>query len=126
MPFGNRTGPCGAGPMTGRAAGYCAGYGVPGHTNPVPGRGFGRGGPGRGWGRGFGRGRGRVRGFGWDPSVWGGPYGSDPAAYVLPDALSYRPEDEMTALKDQAKYFEKALEDIKKRIQEMEGGTTVD
>ena len=28
------------GPMTGRAAGYCAGYSVPGYMNPVVGRAF--------------------------------------------------------------------------------------
>jgi len=82
MPFGDGTGPAGAGPMTGRAVGFCAGYPVPGYMNPVAGRGgfygagygmpygggvdpqlrrgfgFGRGfGRGRGWGRGRGRGR---------------------------------------------------------------------
>ncbi|HXL02849.1 MAG TPA: DUF5320 domain-containing protein, partial [Candidatus Atribacteria bacterium] len=58
MPGGDRTGPWGLGPMTGRAAGYCAGYSVPGYMNPIPGRGWGAG-FGRGWGRGyFGRGRG--------------------------------------------------------------------
>jgi len=30
MPGGDGTGPAGMGPMTGRAAGYCAGYPVPG------------------------------------------------------------------------------------------------
>ena len=89
MPFGDRTGPAGMGPMTGRAAGFCAGYPVPGYMNPVMGRagfygsglpavrpygtglysratpwfrrgfGFGRG-FGWGWGRGRGRGRGRF------------------------------------------------------------------
>ena len=39
MPRGDGTGPGGMGPMTGRAAGYCAGYSVPGYMNPVPGRG---------------------------------------------------------------------------------------
>ena len=34
MPGGDRTGPAGMGPMTGRAAGYCAGYPVPGYMNP--------------------------------------------------------------------------------------------
>jgi hypothetical protein len=48
MPGGDRTGPAGFGPMTGRAAGYCAGYPVPGYMNPIPGRGN--------WGRGGGRG----------------------------------------------------------------------
>jgi len=60
MPFGDGTGPRGAGPMTGRRAGYCAGYGQPGLAHPVPGRGwlgFGWRGRGRGWGRGRGFGR---------------------------------------------------------------------
>ena len=40
MPGGDGTGPGGMGPMTGRAAGYCAGYPVPGYMNPIPGGGF--------------------------------------------------------------------------------------
>jgi len=40
MPRGDGTGPAGMGPMTGRAAGYCAGYPVPGYVNPIPGPGF--------------------------------------------------------------------------------------
>lgn len=39
MPGGDGTGPAGLGPMTGRAAGYCAGYPVPGFMNPIIGRG---------------------------------------------------------------------------------------
>ena len=38
MPRGDRTGPTGLGPMTGRAAGFCAGYPVPGYINPAIGR----------------------------------------------------------------------------------------
>lgn len=52
MPRGDRMGSAGMGPMSGRAAGHCAGFDGPGFANP---------GPGRGRGRGFGRGRG---GFG--------------------------------------------------------------
>lgn len=37
MPFGDRTGPRGQGPMSGRSAGYCAGYDVPGYVNWGPG-----------------------------------------------------------------------------------------
>ena len=37
MPAGDGTGPLGFGPMTGRAAGYCAGYPVPGYANVIPG-----------------------------------------------------------------------------------------
>jgi hypothetical protein len=120
MPLGDRTGPWGFGPMTGRAAGYCAGYSGPGYVNPVPGRGFGRGGWGRGWGRGFGGGRGWGRGFGWGPYSFGAPYGPHAPAYVPAYAPSYGPEDEVTALKDQAKYFEEALQEVKKRIEEIE------
>ena len=56
MPRGDRTGPQGEGPMTGRQLGYGAGYDSPGYTK----------GSGRNWGRGFfGRGRGFFgRGFG--------------------------------------------------------------
>ena len=38
MPRGKGTGPAGLGPMTGRAAGYCAGYSMPGYMNPYGGR----------------------------------------------------------------------------------------
>ena len=38
MPRGDGTGPGGMGPMTGRGAGYCAGYSVPGYMNPYGGR----------------------------------------------------------------------------------------
>ncbi len=57
MPRGDRTGPTGQGPRTGRAAGFCAGYDVAGCDNPEPRRGAGMG-RGRGWGRGRGMGRG--------------------------------------------------------------------
>ena len=64
MPGGDRTGPMGAGPQTGRGMGICAGFFGPGYANPS--RGIGRmmrG--GRGMGRGMGRGRGGSgRGFG--------------------------------------------------------------
>ena len=46
MPGGDGTGPMGMGPMTGRAAGYCAGYPMPGFMNAIPGRGIGGRGPG--------------------------------------------------------------------------------
>ena len=71
MPRGDRTGPAGMGPMTGRAAGYCAGYPVPGYMNPVGGRGY--------WGRGPGGGRGRRNWFyatglpGWARTAYGWP-----------------------------------------------------
>jgi len=42
MPGGDRTGPRGLGPRTGRAAGFCAGYYMPGFDNPFPGGRFRR------------------------------------------------------------------------------------
>lgn len=67
MPRGDRTGPMGQGPVTGRGLGYCSGM----DRIPVRGCGFGRGygfgrgkgrgpGPGPGPGQGQGQGRGRV------------------------------------------------------------------
>ena len=52
MPYGDRTGPEGKGPRTGRAMGFCAGYDRPGSCTG--------GGRGMGRGRGFGFGRGRF------------------------------------------------------------------
>jgi hypothetical protein len=65
MPRGDRTGPAGMGPRSGRAAGYCRGFDAPGHANPGLVRGgvsgFGPGVGGRRRRRGFG---GRGRGLG--------------------------------------------------------------
>jgi len=81
MPLGDRTGPWGLGPMTGRGLGYCAGFPVPGYMNPGPGLWFGRGfGFGKGFGRGYGFGRGRGWGRGLFGRFWGYPY---------PPAMSY-------------------------------------
>ncbi len=64
MPGGDRTGPEGAGPMTGRQQGYCTGNDVPGYTSGTPG--LARRGAGFRGGGGFGRGaRGRGRGMGY-------------------------------------------------------------
>ena len=111
MPWGDRTGPNGAGPMTGRGAGYCAGYAAPGYANPVSGlgyRGFGRGGGGgRGYGRGFGRGWGRGASY----------YGDAPVAPYAP-AVSAQQELEM--LKSEAKALENEIKAINDRIKTLE------
>jgi len=64
MPFGDGTGPMGLGPMTGRGAGFCAGFGRPVFASPMHGYpysyGYGNLTPGwPRWGYGFGRGFGR-------------------------------------------------------------------
>jgi len=109
MPRGDRTGPWGAGPMTGRAAGYCAGYSVPGFMNPIGGYGRGRG---RGAGRGFGRGWGRGR------IVYPAPIVAQPAyppAYqqvTQPQA----PEQEIAALENYQKNLEAEKEDLEQEM----------
>lgn len=42
MPGGDRTGPIGMGPMTGRGLGYCTGFTGIGRFARIRGRGFGR------------------------------------------------------------------------------------
>ncbi|MBN2456232.1 MAG: DUF5320 domain-containing protein [Sedimentisphaerales bacterium] len=119
MAGGDGTGPGGMGPMTGRAAGYCAGYSVPGYANPVGGRGMGMG-----WGRGRGGGFGQGRGFGWGRAGYGFPaYGGAAGPYAygsVPFAPGLTAQQELDGLKGQAEYLEDSLDGIKKRIDELE------
>jgi hypothetical protein len=84
MPRGDGTGPMGMGPMTGRAAGYCAGYPTPGFMNPYGARQLGAGympapaAYGAPYGVGIPRGNpylapfpGRGIGAGWGRGGWG-------------------------------------------------------
>lgn len=121
MPGGDGTGPAGMGPMTGRAAGFCAGYDVPGYMNPIFGRGF--------WGRGFGwGGRGWRNRFyatgltGWQRAGlgWGTYAPFHPSAPGFAAPFTATREQEIEALRSQAEYFENTLEEIRKRISEME------
>ncbi len=131
MPAGDGTGPFGAGPMTGRAAGFCAGYGVPGYMNPWPagGRGFWR--AGRGFGRGLGLGRGFGRGYrhlywatglpGW--ARFGGYRPGSAVPWPIANqqgVASSARENELEDLKAQASELEDELQAIKDRIAELE------
>lgn len=120
MPRGDGTGPAGMGPMTGRAAGYCAGYNVPGYMNPVGGRGMGFGG-------GFGRGRGWRNQYyatgltGWQRAATGMPaWGAPGYGYAPQPGYAPTPEQETSALKTQAEYLENSLTEIRKRMEELE------
>ena len=97
MPGGDRTGPMGLGPMTGRATGYCAGSEVPGYANTIRGR-------GRGFGRGWGRGRGRRGG-------WFGYGFNEP---------EFTPQQEAEVLKQEAKAMQNEITFINQRISELE------
>ena len=112
MPGFDRTGPTGAGSMTGGARGLCnpanAGYNPRFTEGFSYGRGLGlrrgfRGGfgPDRGLGRGFGR------GYGWYPPAAGPAYPADAS-------------DEIDMLKADADYMQKSLDAINKRIEELE------
>ena len=118
MPLGDGTGPAGLGPMTGRAAGYCAGYGVPGYMNPLGGRGY--------WGSGFGGGGwGRRNWFyttgltGWQRAALGYPAWSV-YPYSVSAPYNLLGEREVTFLKTQASNIENTLSGIRKRIEELE------
>ena len=115
MPRGDGSGPMGMGPMTGRGAGYCAGYSVPGFMNPVPGQGLGRG-FGRGFGRGWGRGGGRGMGWGRGGGAYGVPAAPYPYAAPYPEPT---PADERALLEDQMGFLKEQLEGIKQRLDEL-------
>jgi len=112
MPRGDGTGPSGMGSMTGRAAGYCAGYASPGFTNPIGGR-MGRG---MAWGHGYGLGRGRG-GWGRGAVPIAAPYA--PSYATMPYGAP-TPVQEMEMLRNQAKAMSDELNAIQQRIAELE------
>jgi hypothetical protein len=99
MPRGDRTGPRGVGAMTGRAAGYCAGFGISGYADDA------------------------GRGYGWRHWFYATclprtmRFGGFGAAQRKPD-----PKLETQALKNQAKALQSELDLIKKRLDELEVG----
>jgi len=109
----------GAGPRTGRAAGWCAGYERPGYANP---------GPGFGMGMGYGRGRraggrGASGGRGWRNMY----YATGLPAWARGDVAPPPPpapaaDLELAELKAQAARLAEGLDGIQKRIEEISGG----
>ena len=93
MPFRDRTGPEGKGPMTGRVSGYCAETDGPENITRQ--------------GRGFGRGRRRSR-RGWR---WGGGFFTAPAAIST--------EQETYVLESQVKSLQNALRRINDRLDKL-------
>jgi len=121
MPRGDRTGPWGDGPMTGRSAGYCAGHPTPGYAR--------LGGwcrhHGHDWGGGRAGGRGMARRHGFGGSDRWVP--SDPFAPVRGAGRMYgppvpSPETELSTLREQATQVERVLNEIRDRISEVEKG----
>lgn len=116
MPGLDRTGPMGAGPMTGGARGRCnpaaasnvsPAYGGRYQFGPGYGRFRGRRGgfgPGRGFGRGYGA------NYEWHPAA----AGQWPAV---------APADEVEALKAEADYLKRSMDAVNARIAELEKGS---
>jgi len=103
MPGGDRTGPVGRGSMTGRAAGFCAGFSDPGYSNSDSARGFGRG-LGRGFGRGF----------------WGRRMfwrGSNPT--YQENFPTQSKDEEKSYLENMVKGLEEEIKDIRGRIKQL-------
>ncbi len=147
MPGGNRKGPRGEGPMTGRAAGYCAGNGGPGAaafaSQAMGGQGMGgQAGGGRGGGRGGSGGRrlgrvrrGRRRQFrGAQPVDWQPAEDAVPAtvpesvASLVADlAPSAAPSplqlDELVALRELTADLTQSLGEIERRLKGLEART---
>ena len=112
MPGGDRTGPMGMGPRTGRGAGFCGGAGVPGFISRMGGAflGRGRGRGGRGWRNMF-----YATGLpGWMRS---GPAGVPPAEVPASEA-------ERQSLQDQVETLQLQLDEVKRQLAQSEAAKT--
>jgi hypothetical protein len=105
MPGGDRTGPRGGGPRTGRGLGYCAGYEQPGYTAQGPAQRMGWGFRGGGGGRGR---RYRFFDYGW-PDSGRGRFAPPPAAQ----------DQDVDFLKAQTQELQEALQNIQARLDEI-------
>ena len=113
MPAGDRTGPQGMGPRTGRGAGYCAGNDSPGYANQGFGSGYGSG-FGRGFGRGtFGRRTFGRRGFRNFHHASGYPGGMGYGAYPPAPMTS---EQEQDMLKSQEAWLQEQLDAVQGQL----------
>lgn len=114
MPYGDRTGPSGAGPRTGRGLGYCGGSDRPGYVSG-PGGGF--------WGRGGGRGhRNWYYGTGltgWERAQAG--FGSRWYGSAAPGWGWAPTKDQQIAdLKAQAEGLQNALDEVQRELGNLE------
>ena len=109
MPRGDRSGPNGMGPMTGRTFGFCAGNNAPGYASaPGPGRGMA-------WGGGRARGFGMGRGMAWGCGGYGGAYGGRGMAWNRPEAPA-APENRKAVLEDEMAALEERMQFLKREM----------
>jgi hypothetical protein len=112
MPGGDRTGPLGKGPRSGRGAGNCGGAGTPGFIRRMGGAflGQGRGRGGRGW-------RNMLNATGVPASMQSGTAGVTPAQMPASEA-------ERQSLQDQATTLQSQLDEVKRRLAQFEAAKT--
>ena len=112
MPRGDRTGPAGIGPITGRGLGYCVGNAVPGFASSSYGRGFGRG-FGLDWRRG---------GYGYQAAypAYAPPYAPWAYGYNYPPVPGQTAGPDLATLQSQAEQLQTILTNVQKQIEEME------
>ncbi|MDD2247185.1 MAG: DUF5320 domain-containing protein [Proteiniphilum sp.] len=135
MPTGDRTGPMGQGPRTGRARGFCSGFDAPGYEDGSfrnRGWGIGRNQPARSErriavarGAGFGRRAGTVREVG-----IGQRYNYDwlyNLGILLSDLIQHIPwqdilhkRDEIEELKTEAKRLKRSNEELEEKLRKLE------
>jgi hypothetical protein len=108
MPGGDRTGPQGEGPRTGRGLGYCADNDQPGYASPQQGQGFGF----RRWGRGNRGSRGwrnRLNAGFWPGRGRGGI-----------DIYSDAQDQDVGSLKAQMQELQNTLKEVQNRLDQFE------
>ena len=106
MPSGNRMGPRGEGPKTGRGLGYCADNDQPGYAESQIRQGFGRG---------FGRGGGGWRGRNWSDIDFRPRRGR--GRFSIPATPA---SQDVNDLKAQAQELQITLQGIQARLAELE------
>jgi hypothetical protein len=102
MPYGDGTGPLGYGPRSGRHAGFCGGYSVPGFmNNVVPRRGLGRG-----------------NGFYWGLRNYD-PYSNNRYSIPTSNVAALTNEDQKKILEEELKDLEAQKQAIENRLKEL-------
>jgi hypothetical protein len=117
MPKGDRTGPMGTGAMSGRAAGICAGFSMPGYARPMNAGGAGmRAGRRRGGWRGPTAG---GRGYCFRPLATGrmGRMGSGGSGSAL---QPLDPELERESLRNRSQVLQSELDAVNRRLAEIQ------
>ena len=120
MPYGDGTGPAGLGPMTGRVAGFCAGFARPGYAARQHRPGFPGGRGYRNWFHATGLTGGQRAAVGLP--AWGGRvFTSQAVAPQAVDPYYEAPkEEQLKMLKTQQENLKAMLEQINKQIEDLE------